>query len=267
MNYVYKHFKMIWSFIKINWRNSIEYMGDFTVIILNFIVVTALTVIFWKSILGDVAEVSNWSMNELIILGIFGSVSWALSEFFAGSWQLPEKILQGELDKYLSKPINPLYALVMESMQLDEVLKGVILFIVLIPLYFWKYDYSGTIFNVIMSIFCLIIGVLIISFIRIFFSLLSFWIGDSNILNRIVHLEDFNLERYPINIYQRNIQSILTWFIPVGFMATYPAMIFLNKQINIPKIFIIEFFVLFIWFVIILIEWKLGVKKYESNGG
>ncbi|KAB3534823.1 hypothetical protein F8154_08145 [Alkaliphilus pronyensis] len=262
-----RHFRLILNYIDINWKNSTEYRKDFIILFFDFIVITLLSIIFWRAVFGNTDQLGNWQFEELVILGIFGSTSWALSDFFAGAWQLPEKITQGALDKYLTKPIHPLFAAIMESMQLEETCKGVLAFTLLSIVASVKYNYSITITNVLLSIVILVIGVCIISLMRIFFSLFTFWIGQSNGLNVILHLEDFNFERYPIDIFGKYLKYLLTWCIPVGYLATYPTVIFLRKSENNLIIFLLGVLVLATWFIIVSFLWKRGIKRYEANGG
>ncbi|MBP9839264.1 MAG: ABC-2 family transporter protein, partial [Proteobacteria bacterium] len=74
-----------------------------------------------------------------------------------------------------------------------------------------------------------------------------------------------NFGRYPISIFNRVIQTILTCIVPFAFVAFYPATHFLNHSgyqvfcyatpiVSIVCIFVARYF------------WEIGVANYSSTG-
>lgn len=266
MNEAKKNIKLILAFGRVGWRNGVEYRKDVAISIINFLLMTCLTIIFWHAIFGSNITIEGWEIKELVILGIFGSTAWSLSDYFAGSWLLPEKIIMGELDKYISKPINPLFGIIMESSQFDECVKGIIGFIIMMSMSFITYEYQNvTFFSVVLGVLLMGAGVGIISLMRVTVSMLSFWLGESSGLNTILHLQDFGLERYPLEIFNK-VKVLFVTALPIAFISNYPAEIFLGKSENTLRIILVSMCTLSIWFIVVKIMWRKGIKKYESTG-
>lgn len=261
-----KHLKLLKIYIIVGWKNGTEYRKDFFISIIDFFVSILITIVFWSFIFDDLIIFEGWGKEELVILALIGNTSWALSEFFAGTWSLPEKIVSGQIDKYLCRPINSLFATIMESSQFDEVLKGFIGLLILMNATMIIYGtYSINIVSILLGILSLLIGVVIISLMRVTISSLSFWLGETSSLNMILHLEDFSFERYPLDIFGKY-SFIFIYFIPIGFISTIPTKIILGGT-PIYKALFFEMLIFIIWLVIATLVWKYGLKKYESYGG
>ena len=71
--------------------------------------------------------------------------------------------------------------------------------------------------------------------------------------------------QYPINIYNKYITFVITWIIPYGFTAFYPASYiiedkgFIHIGVLTPLIAILSFIVAYRF-------WKYGIRNYTSTG-
>lgn len=267
MNYLIKHLKIALALVKISWKNSIEYMNDFVVIFLDFFVTTVSTIIFWKYLLVDYNRLGDWSMTGLVLIGIFGNASWAISEVLAGAWMLPEKITEGKLDKYLCRPVNTLFALLLEDMQLEELIKGVLSLIVLLIWHSVTFSVSVNSINLFLAVSSLILGVLIVAGIRALYASVSFWLPNTEGIEFLIHMEDLGIDRYPLDIFHGSIRVILLSIIPVGFVACFPAMFYLGLFKNPSSFFLLEVLALIIVYSILSVLWKKGICRYEATGG
>ena len=265
MRYILKHILIFREFFNISWKTSVEYMNDFFIIILDFFSVVISTILFWKILLFNYDTLGIWNLDSLILLSIFGISTFSMCEIFAGTWQISEKIINGRIDMYICKPINPIIALFLEDMQIEEFLKGVINFTVLIAWYFLFFEKNVYAYNFILSIFSMIIGIFLISMIRAILSCFSFWVEHTNAFDFLIHMEDLGLEKYPLSIFNKYVKFILLTVIPVGFISSIPVMILLNTLDNIFLWICLELLFLFFLVIILKFEWKLGIKKYEST--
>lgn len=267
MRYLKKHIMVFFAFMRVSWRTSIEYMNDFVFLLADFLVTIVTTILFWKYLLADYDHLGSWDFKELILIGIFGSASWAIGEIFSGSWQLPQKITSGRLDKYLCKPVNAVFALVVEDMQLDEVIKGFTSLAVLLVWYRVKFGVLTNIWRLLLSIVSMLIGIAIVALVRSIFSCVAFWFENTSGLNTVIHMEDYGLDRYPLEIFGKVSKVLLLTIVPVGYIACVPAMFFLGKlKYEIAVLFSEALFIIVLIFLLKVI-WSRGVKRYEANGG
>ena len=249
------------------WRHQAEYRKEFFIAIIDFFIFAILSLVFWQTIFLYIPELKNWTFSELAILSVLGSTSWALGSFFAGFWEIPRKVRNGEFDKYLTRPIHPVFALVAEEIQLDECIKGLIVGTFLIYIVATTNKIKIEIINWVLAFVLLIVGTIIISLIKGSVALLVFWIGRTSILNQFIFLEDYNLERYPITVFPKLISYFFTLVLPIAFISTFPAMILLGKTNDTIEILFSGIFLIIFWLFIIDFIWVRALKHYDSVGG
>ncbi|HHW58538.1 MAG TPA: hypothetical protein GXX15_13070 [Clostridia bacterium] len=94
---------------------------------------------------------------------------------------------------------------------------------------------------------------------------IAFWFIDiMSTMVMVPHLSEF--AKYPITIYHKAIQILITWIVPFAFTSFYPALYLLDKKIY--KTFaLLSPLVAIIAFVIAYTFWNIGLKKYQSAGG
>ncbi|MDO4594986.1 MAG: ABC-2 family transporter protein [Tissierellia bacterium] len=265
MHKVNKFFRIMKVYIMLGWKDGTEYRKDLLINLVDFLVNIIMTIVFWTTLFHNDITFSNWEIKDLVILSILANVSRSFSEVFAGSWQIPEKVISGEIDKHLCRPTFSLLALVMESSQLDELLKGIIGAMISFFTAFMIYEYNISIVSIVLSFFSLIVGIFLITAFRILISLLSFWFGEIGIFESLLHIEDFKFERYPVEVYQK-FKFIFFYIIPISYIATVPAGLLLKKA-EYNKYIIIEVIVFLIFSLLIRKVYKIGLSKYESAGG
>ncbi|MNN03635.1 hypothetical protein D3C81_1163310 [compost metagenome] len=71
--------------------------------------------------------------------------------------------------------------------------------------------------------------------------------------------------RYPVTIYNRAIQVLLTWIMPFAFVGIYPASLFLHRE-EMQRMAYLTPVMGIIFFAIGLTVWNYGVKKYRGAG-
>ena len=107
-----------------------------------------------------------------------------------------------------------------------------------------------------------LIGALIIGALMTIFSITSFWTYRSNeIIWSFYRIH--TLTEYPISIYNKFIQIILTYILPFAFVAYYPTMCYLG--LNTYMIYLSPIVAILLW-IIAVILWNLALNKYRSTG-
>ena len=71
--------------------------------------------------------------------------------------------------------------------------------------------------------------------------------------------------KYPINIFSGAIQFILLTILPYAFMGFLPAAYMFDKPIY-ASVALITPVVAFIWIIISVVVFRLGLNRYESTG-
>jgi ABC-2 type transport system permease protein len=74
-----------------------------------------------------------------------------------------------------------------------------------------------------------------------------------------------NYGRYPVRIYNKVIQILLTWILPFAFVGFYPAAYFLDP-IHWAKMAYLTPLIGVAFFSLALMFWNYGVKQYRGAG-
>ncbi|MNI75103.1 hypothetical protein D3C73_1312290 [compost metagenome] len=100
--------------------------------------------------------------------------------------------------------------------------------------------------------------------VNLFFASLSFWMVDSlPIMYAVQRTSDF--ARYPMNIFGKGIRFVLTWIIPYGFTAFYPAAMFIDDS-GFQNVAVWTPVAALISITIAYLLWNRGLRSFTSTG-
>lgn len=242
-----------------------QYKIDFVMGIMSFLLNQLTSIIFITIVFQGITEMGDWSYYEIILLYGFSLIPKGIDHFFTDNlWNLSSSIIKdGSFDRYLLRPLSPLYHIVVETTQFDalgELITGILASnIAMVQL-----NLKLSFLDVSVLFFSIIIGSVIYTCIKVICAAISFWKGKSgNILKVVYMLSDFN--KYPISIYNIVIRNLLTYIIPFAFTAYIPIKYFLGKT-TIDMVLISSLIAVFLIMSISVTIWKLGIKRYEGSG-
>lgn len=246
-------------------KKLMEYKADFIMGALSFLLNQFTSILFISILFEGITDLNNWSFYEIVLLYGFSLIPKGIDHFFTDNlWNFSSNIVKnGTFDRYLLRPISPLYQVVIETVQFDslgECITGI--FAIVIACNKLKYDLS--VFKILLLFVFAILGSVIYTCIKIVCASLAFWkVKSGNILKVVYMMSDFN--KYPISIYHIFIRNLLTYCIPFAFTAYYPIMYVLGRA-DFAHTFIPCVFVVCIMVVIASFTWTCGVNSYESAG-
>lgn len=257
-----KQLKIILALAKIASKQYLEHRIGTAGSIFNSILSLATTLLIITIIFNLVKDLNGWTKAELfLILGISRIQLTVFSAIFQrGINKIPESVNIGELDLLLTKPINSQLLVSFRYPKVYELintLTGIILTFYALQQLRLQFDFWA----IAILVAALICGQII--FYSIYFSLatLSFWIG------RFYSFPDFflilsNPMSYPSDIYTKPMDTILTYFVPIGLVVTVPIKIFLEKS---PLYFLaIEFALTVLFLTFSIWWWNISLKRYSS---
>lgn len=246
-------------------KKMMEYKGDFLVGIVGFLIGQIFNMLFIWIIFQQIPSLAGWSIEQVVFIYGFSLIPKGMDHlFFDNLWAIAHfTVRKGEFDRYLIRPINTLFHVMIEKLQIDafgELLIGVALISITLPLL----NIEWTIIKVLLAIVVIPFATLIYTGIKIITAAFAFWIKRSgNITYMFYMINDF--AKYPVTIYNYTIRNIITYIIPFAFTAFYPAYYILtgeNPLFNIGMSVLLSLIIMVIGIVI----WKKGIKAYESAG-
>ncbi|MNW58214.1 hypothetical protein D3C74_360620 [compost metagenome] len=184
--------------------------------------------------------------------------------FFDNLWTLGWGYIKpGNFDRVLIRPVNALFQIVAERVQQDGIgsfIIGLIVLFTATPHLDIHWGASELIWFVVMVISS---GIIFLA-VNLFFATLSFWMVDSlPVMYAVQKTSDF--ARYPMSIYGKGIRFILTWIIPYGFTAFYPAALFIEDS-GFQQVAIWTPLVALASITVAYLFWKKGLRSFTSTG-
>ncbi|NKF05836.1 ABC-2 family transporter protein [Clostridium gasigenes] len=260
-----RYMKLYLKFLQQYIKTLIEYRADFILGLVGFVLVQFVGVIFIQLIFNSIPSLQGWSFYEILFIYGFAQIPRGIDHVFTDylwifSWKT---IVQGEFDKYLVRPLNPLFQVISERFQPDgfgEIIIGTTLLIVS-----WiKLGIEVTISKLLILIIVILFATLIYTAIKLAVTSLAFWVKFAqSYMFMAYQLSSF--VKYPITIYPTAIRFIITFLIPFAFTGYYPAAYFLGREGFIKGI-LLTCIIAIVSFIIAYRIWVIGISKYESTG-
>ena len=199
-----------------------------------------------SSILGGILYQLTGFLVVFIIVDRFGSLGgWSLSEItflygmrltshgifylcFSQLFDLDQVLVSGEFDRFMVRPIHPLLQMFTRKLRVNcfgDLLGGTALLIAAAP----RVDLDWNPLLVTFLAIAVIGGALVEGAVQITLSALSFrWLNTLAV--RTTTNEVFNqYGNYPQRIFPRGLQVVLTYVLPVAFVAYFPASALLHR--------------------------------------
>jgi len=259
--------RLLARFALVSFHDMSVFRTDFVMSLLHNLVYQGIFLIFWKSVLAFTASrLGGWTFPELAVLTSFTLVSAAVAQWFVGLQQLSSKILDGDLDKYLCKPVSPLLALLGESVNALVSFQQLVSAGLLLTAVCLYYRVPLTLGGVAAGLAILALGCATILLIRGCVALSAFWLGDVSRISGLFEISG-DFERYPINLFPGWLQGTLTWIVPVGLISTWPVLAFLGKGGPPWAWLAVGAALVLFWSLLFGEIWRRALRRYESFGG
>ncbi|CAH1212170.1 hypothetical protein PAECIP111893_03493 [Paenibacillus plantiphilus] len=260
-----RYARLYWEFFKMHVKVKMEYRVDFLIGILSVLLIQGTAIFFVAIVFQHIEALHGWTFYQILFIYGIAQTGRALEfAFFDNLWLLGQDYIRpGKFDRMLVRPINPLFHVLADKLQADGLGQGIIGLIVLITAMVNLPIEWGMGDLLLLALLIVSSGAIFMA-VNLFFASLSFWIVDSiPIMGAVFTLSDFT--RYPMTIYSKGVRFVLTWLIPYGFTAFYPATLFVENA-DFEKIGLLSPVVATIAVVIAYWLWKKGLKAFSSTG-
>ncbi|NGP46740.1 hypothetical protein G4V62_17980 [Bacillaceae bacterium SIJ1] len=223
----------------------------------NFLVVWIL--------LQEFKVIDGWLWPEMALLISLSILTYALGStfFYTPMTSIDQIIINGDFDKYLIKPLNPLMNLVASMFNYGYIAHLIISVSVLI----WSMTQLSIQWDAVKLIYlmlCIISGAFLQAAFFVIIGSLSFkFLRVSYLFSLLFKVKDF--VNYPLSIYFSWIQVALTWIIPLAFINYYPSLFILDKDIS-PFFIVITPLVGPLFFLLSLVIWSRFLNQYQGTG-
>ena len=218
-----RYLRMYWSFLKNCLIREMEFRWNFLLYSFINLIWAALALLTFVFIFNHVTTVAGWTLEQMLLLTatfyFFDRVFDALFEVNFSRFNY--LVNRGELDLILTKPVSAQFSLSLRQFSFASIfgaLSMLILVIWLVVRYFWPVPLTQLV------LYAGLIGLGLVIIYSFWFStlILVFWLGN---IENIQHLfrPIYEIARIPTEITGVIFKPLLTYVIPLAFVATIPA--------------------------------------------
>ena len=210
-------------------------------------------------ILTKTKVLAGYTFNQtLIFFMTFNVVDTLTQLLFREVYRFRPKIVSGDFDLTLAKPLNPLFQTLLGGADFLDLLTLVPFFAILVIL----------ISHIQLSAWQIVIYLLLTANALVIAAgfhivVLALGILTTEVDHTIMIYRDISgMVRFPVDIYQRPLREVITFIIPVGIMMTIPVKV-LFGLLSI-KIYMIAGIIGVVWLFGSLVLWKFALTQYAS---
>jgi ABC-2 type transport system permease protein len=250
-------------------RGALEYRADFLIMTLMGLVRQGVGMALMWVILARFETIAGWTIGEVAFLYGMRLTMLALCGLATGNiWSLQYIVRLGEFDRFLVRPVRPLIQLLTHSVPISafgDLIGGAALIAAAARLI----DVTWTARAIAYLLLALAGGALIQLALRLLLASFSFRALSVNGLMSIADdlFNDFGT--YPLSIFNSTLQFLLTFGIPVAFMAYFPAAVLLERTAELQIHPIIAYgapLVGGVWMGIAIWVFRHEMRHYQSSG-
>ena len=246
-------------------KTRMAYKGDFFVSIVTTIIATAFGLALVFLLFQRAPEIAGWTFPQILFLYGFGLIPLSLFNLISiNLYYFGEVyIVEGKFDRVLLRPVHSLFQVMSEQFRLESASDTLIGWaIVLYASRKLGLDFGWAEWTFLA--FAAICGLLIYTSVFLILTCVSFWVEDRvGVIPPVYNMLAFG--RYPLSIYSPAVQFLLSWIIPFGFAAFYPASKLLGRAEYAGYALYLPF-VTALFLLLALTLWNRGVRNYSSTG-
>jgi ABC-2 type transport system permease protein len=258
------YLSLYWAFLLQQFKSYAEYRMNFIIGASSTFFMQAANLLTLWVVMQQIPSFNGWSFYELLLIYGLITLSKSINHMFADNlWTVGRVYIRsGQFDRFLVRPLDPLFHLIADRFCYDGVGNFLVGFILLVTALLGL-NITLTPLMVVYVVVAVLSGGGIFIALNLITCVSSFWIMDSVPVTRAV-FDNHLFAQYPLTIYPRAVILLLTWLIPYGFASFYPASYILGRDVNLyvwagP---VVAAILLFIGYKF----WQFGLRSYSSTG-
>jgi ABC-2 type transport system permease protein len=259
-----RYTSLYWYFLLQRFKILMEYRVNFFIGVTSMIFMQAAGLLTIWVIMRQIPSINGWTLDEVLMIYGLLTLAKSITHMFADNlWTIGwDYIRSGSFDRFLVRPINPLFHLLADRFCHDgigDLLVGVVLVIISSV----NLGIVWTPLTLLYLIVAVLSGGLIFIALNLITATSAFWITQSIPVTQIIFNTN-EFARFPLTIYPRAIGIVLTWLIPYGFASFYPASQILGRDVGI-----LPWLGPLVAIVLAIISyrvWLFGMRHYGGTG-
>jgi ABC-2 type transport system permease protein len=245
-------------------KTKLTYRADLIMEMISDLLFQGMNLFFILVVFLHTKSLGGWSESQILFIYGYFMIPYGIFNCFFNMWGFAEKyIIKGEMDRVLTRPAHNLVQLILENMDPPS-LVGSLAGAIIMGFAWAQLDLAFHFMDIVMLVLFILGSVLIYAGVYMVLTAISFFVdAPTGILPLVWNLQNYG--RYPVKIYNKAIQIVLTWVLPFAFVGFYPAAYFLDAA-NWSQMAYLTPLVGLVFFIGALLFWNYGVKRYRGAG-
>lgn len=250
----------------ISLRTESEFRPDFWTSVIQLVLNAVLVIVFWDALFRLTGPVKGWTLADLVMMAGLGELSRTVSGLFPGLNELPDGIVKGNLDRYLTRPAPAILCYLWERISLVRIFHSFVAGMLIVSVAVWQLNFPVTFKGTLAGLALMIIGRLAFMLLQGAISMLAFWVGRIQHVQAVLaELGQFN--RFPVVFFDSPVRLFLTWVWPYGLYLTYPTLFIRGDLTNVWILLAGAALLTTSWGLTVRFMLQAGLRRYESFGG
>lgn len=251
-------------------RGQVQYRVSFALQVASSFVSTFVELLAVIILFRTFDSLGGWMVGEVAFLYGIASVSFSLAQMFGGEAfeHVSQQIKAGEFDRMLTRPVSAFVQVLASDLQLRRIGR-LVQGLVALALAQRLTTIAWTPLAAYLAVTAVASTALVFLAVFVIGAAICFWTIDSSEVQNIFTYGGTELASNPLHIYNRLLQGVFLYIVPVGLTCFYPALRILGKPdpLGLPG---------FVPFVAPLVGgafcglglliWEFGLRHYQSTG-
>lgn len=259
-----RYLNLYGAFLGQQFKSYAEYRANFIIGASSTIMMQAANLLTVWVVMQQIPDFNGWGFSELLLIYGLITLSKSINHMFADNlWTVGRVYIRsGQFDRFLVRPIDPLFHLIADRFCYDGV-GNFLVGVVLLGAALAGLDLTWTPLVPLYIVLAVLSGGGIFIALNLITCVSSFWIMDSVPVTRAI-FDNHLFAQYPLTIYPKAVTTLLTWLIPYGFASFYPASYLLGRDVGVyawagPVVAAVLLFAGYRF-------WLFGLRHYSGTG-
>ncbi|MDL2248352.1 ABC-2 family transporter protein [Tyzzerella sp. OttesenSCG-928-J15] len=264
MKTIANYFKLVKRYAILSYKNIVEFPIEVVMRIMQLIFEIGFIFLFWFSIFNTGIIFDGWSVQDIIVLSAVNLFSEGVAKITFGFRDLEYFILDGSFDKYLMRPVNSFFSMIMDKLNIFVIISKIAISLLLI-LYIHLTTISLKTLYLALSL--TVLNTVSVELLYGTFSMLAFWFGKIYSARELI-FSFKSAKSYPMDIYPDSLLNMFTYLIPLAMISTIPSKVLLGKVTTSKALeyLLVSVIILALNIIIFKTVSKKALNIYNSTG-
>lgn len=253
--------------LAISIRGQLQYRASFVMMTLGNALSALIEFLGIWALFGRFGSLEGWSLAEAALFFGMGNIAFSLNEMFLRGFDMfNHQVKSGEFDRVLLRPRSTVLMMLgseCQLMRIGKLLQGLVVMVIsftMLDVSWWAADRWLLLVLSILGGACLFGGVIVLQATSCFWTVESIEVWNSITYGGVTTVQ------YPLDIYRKPLRFFFTYIFPLAAMNYWPCAYLLGRGYTPVWLSWLSPVIGFLFFLLCLAVWHIGVRHYRSTG-